>query len=699
MSSAAADLKALDPTTAAYFYGRMSRHEAERILTERGLGDGLYLLRLSLTQQDNYALAVCSERRIHHYTIDRQPDGQVRISGGKKFPGPLELVKYHRNAKDGLVEKTKLPCTRPDDMLPYIWPGVTISDLDNAIDRKHAALVQQGLASRSRGHKMKLLPVVAKEMHKHQPWFFGLLSRDEAEQYLLQSRDLRDGVYLVREKSTGALALSLLFRQRPWHYKIRDSPNGKHNIDLGPEFDTIMDLITFYHNGGLLCRLSVACERHTGLHQQASSANSRNLQFNPVYSSRDRLRMLNREGTRESRSTSESSANTPSYRRIGGDYPPRDIPTPPFPSSPYRQTATGDYPTRDIPSPPGSAPPYRRAGARNTPVVPSAPPVPLPPPPSQQCFNFPATTSTSDLRRTTHLDLEGDEHLSDDDVYQAVRRAYDDGDLARIYTDQLEVQETLGSGNFGSVRRANFRLHGNSYGVAVKTLRSDGSSHSREDLMKEARLMSKLDNPFIIRLIGVCQSRPESFMLIVELAPEGSLREYLKRHRETPMHTIVDLLHQVARGMAYLERHKVVHRDLAARNVLLHNHRHAKISDFGLSRDLGRFKDYYESTKDEQWPIKWYPPEVIRDKKFASKSDVWSFGITMWEATSYSETPYKGMRADEYIDRLDQGYRMERPPQCPCSLFRIMILCWAQRKEDRPNFREILQLFELITPT
>lgn len=640
------ETKALDATTVNYFYGRLSRHEAERILMDKGCCDGLFLLRLSLTKPDDYALAICSGRRIHHYTIERQSDGQVKMEGGKKYPGPLELIKHHKTTKDGLVEKPKVPCSRPEGMLPYVWPGVTISDLDNAIDRKYTALYQRGLVSRRQ--KMLLLPVVAKEMHKHQAWFFGQLSRDEAERYLLQSRLKLNGKYLVRERCDGSLVLSMLHQNRPWHYKVTETAEGKYNIELGPEFDTIMDLITFYHNGGLLCRLTVPCERHTGT---PSTPSARNLHFNPVYSTRERLRQLSPLGNSVSsrgrsnhpgiRSSSESSSASPTYRRMGGDYPSRDY------------------------HPEASAPP------------------------------LPSASSCSDFRRHTYLDLEDDASGCEDDVYQVARRA-GDGDMVRIRKDQLKLEASLGCGHFGSVRKASYILQGQGYSVAVKTLKSE--AESQEELIKEAQLMSKLDNPYIIRLIGVCQPDPGSFMLVVELAPNGSLRDYLKRNQETPMHIIVEFLHQVARGMAYLERHKVVHRDLAARNILLYTERHAKISDFGLSRNLGALKDYYESTKEEQWPIRWYPPEVLHNKKFASKSDVWSFGVTMWEATSYAETPYKDLLAEEYREKLDQGYRMPRPPNCPRSVYRIMLLCWAERKEDRPSFREILQQFELLPP-
>lgn len=160
------------------------------------------------------------------------------------------------------------------------------------------------------------------------------------------------------------------------------------------------------------------------------------------------------------------------------------------------------------------------------------------------------------------------------------------------------------------------------------------------EILKEAQTMASLDHKHIIRLIGVCEGDP--FMLVMELAPLGPLNKYLQdfsNHFTT--NDLVNLMLQVAKAMSYLESKNYVHRDLAARNVLLVNEKFAKISDFGMSRALGLGKDYYKARSASKWPLKWYAPECIYYYKFSSKSDVWSFGVTLWETMSKGEMPYQ----------------------------------------------------------
>jgi serine/threonine protein kinase len=158
--------------------------------------------------------------------------------------------------------------------------------------------------------------------------------------------------------------------------------------------------------------------------------------------------------------------------------------------------------------------------------------------------------------------------------------------------------------------------------------------------MREAKIMAKLDHKHIIRLIGICDS--DIFMLVMELAPFGPITKYLIENRNfVSNERILRLMLQVANAMKYLEEINYVHRDLAARNVLLVNENFAKVSDFGMSRALSSGKDYYKARSASKWPLKWFAPECIYYYKFSSKSDVWSYGVTLWEVMSRGDMPYQ----------------------------------------------------------
>ncbi|XP_077549390.1 tyrosine-protein kinase SYK-like [Haemaphysalis longicornis] len=274
-------------------------------------------------------------------------------------------------------------------------------------------------------------------------------------------------------------------------------------------------------------------------------------------------------------------------------------------------------------------------------------------------------------------------------AYQAMKR-FVSGPMT-LDPKLIALKDRIGVGNFGEVHRALFGSGPVDVQIAVKRLRDTLVGDHREEIMNEAQTMAQLDHPHIVRLIGVSQG--QSLMLVMELAPLGPLNRFLRLNssqlRQEGVSRVLSLASQVCGAMAYLEARQLVHRDLAARNVLLVNDRFAKVSDFGMTRALGSGKDYYKAQAAGKWPLKWYAPECIYFFKFSTKSDVWSFGVTLWEAMSYGERPYQGLAGQSILAMLESGKRLERPDDCPDHIYELMQSCWKYKPDERPTFTEI----------
>ncbi|XP_041355788.1 tyrosine-protein kinase HTK16-like [Gigantopelta aegis] len=256
----------------------------------------------------------------------------------------------------------------------------------------------------------------------------------------------------------------------------------------------------------------------------------------------------------------------------------------------------------------------------------------------------------------------------------------------------IKIGKELGQGEYGSVLKGTYTVSRSwkrqeKIDVALKTFHP-GSVQNPEDFLKEAEAMQGLDHPCITKLIGVC--RDEKLMLVEEYIALGSMLDYLLDYAEEISENDLNLwAAQIASGMVYLEEKRLVHRDLAARNILLKSKQQVKISDFGLSRAVGVGSDYYKATHGGRWPIKWYAPESVNYGQFSHASDVWSYGVTLWEMFSLGMPPYGDMKGIEVIQFIERGKRLSKPEKCPDQVYEKMLECWSMKPECRPTFNDL----------
>ncbi|XP_070706441.1 tyrosine-protein kinase Fer isoform X2 [Pempheris klunzingeri] len=251
--------------------------------------------------------------------------------------------------------------------------------------------------------------------------------------------------------------------------------------------------------------------------------------------------------------------------------------------------------------------------------------------------------------------------------------------------EDVVLGELLGKGNFGEVFKGT--LQRDKTPVAVKTCKEDLPPELKIRFLSEARILKQYDHPNIVKLIGVCTQR-QPIYIVMELVPGGDFLSFLRKKKdELKTKQLVRFSVDAAAGMGYLESKNCIHRDLAARNCLVGDGSVLKISDFGMSRQED--DGIYSSSGLKQIPIKWTAPEALNYGRYSSESDVWSYGILLWETFSLGVCPYPGMTNQQAREQVEKGYRMACPQRCPDDVYKVMQRCWQYNPEDRPKFSEL----------
>ncbi|CAJ1084111.1 protein tyrosine kinase 2aa isoform X5 [Xyrichtys novacula] len=285
-------------------------------------------------------------------------------------------------------------------------------------------------------------------------------------------------------------------------------------------------------------------------------------------------------------------------------------------------------------------------------------------------------------------DLSGDETddyaeiVDEEDTYtMPSTRDYE------IQRDRIELGRCIGEGQFGDVHQGVYNSPDKpSLPVAIKTCKNCTSDSVREKFLQEALTMRQFDHPHIVKLIGVITENP--VWIIMELCTLGELRSFLQvRKYSLDLATLILFAYQLSTALAYLESKRFVHRDIAARNVLVSSVDCVMLGDFGLSRYM-EDSSYYKASKGKL-PIKWMAPESINFRRFTSASDVWMFGVCMWEILMYGIKPFQGVKNNDVIGRIENGERLAMPPQCPPTLYSLMTKCWSYDPSKRPRFTEL----------
>ncbi|NXO78902.1 EPHA2 protein, partial [Sitta europaea] len=257
-------------------------------------------------------------------------------------------------------------------------------------------------------------------------------------------------------------------------------------------------------------------------------------------------------------------------------------------------------------------------------------------------------------------------------------------------------QKVIGAGEFGEVYKGTLKRGRKEVPVAIKTLKVGYTEKQRVDFLSEATIMGQFCHHNIIRLEGVV-SKYKPFMIITEYMENGALDKFLReKEGEFGVIQLVGMLRGIAAGMKYLANMNYVHRDLAARNILVNSNLVCKVSDFGLSRVLEDDPEATYTTSGGKIPIRWTAPEAISYRKFTSASDVWSYGIVMWEVMSYGERPYWELSNHEVMKAINDGFRLPAPLDCPSAIYQLMMQCWQQERARRPKFADVVSILDKL---
>lgn len=308
---------------------------------------------------------------------------------------------------------------------------------------------------------------------------------------------------------------------------------------------------------------------------------------------------------------------------------------------------------------------------------------------SVEVQNSPVRPRPNPMRESISVTRVLSEITDDDRLKGTIRQV-------KISRSNIDIDEPeIGSGNSGKVYKGRLLANGEIVmNIAVKTMTGTAnvSPEMKQSFLFEASTMIQFRHPNVMELIGVCFDEAWGPMAVLPFMEKGDLRSYIRDPKQVHnMRNLMEYGMQIAKGMAYLSERKIIHRDLAARNCMVDEDDTINVADFGLTKTLHTKDFYHMKNANIAMPLKWMAIECLTDFVFSTKSDVWSFGVLLWELVTLGDVPYSQLKPLEILDMLQNGKRLQKPENCPEFVYDIMRSCWQKNPDDRPTFKDLVE--------
>eukprot|EP00041_Stephanoeca_diplocostata_P021225 m.489694 g.489694 ORF g.489694 m.489694 type:complete len:686 (+) comp21771_c0_seq2:195-2252(+) len=669
----------VDPEDFPYFYGKIERSRSEKWLSAASTRPGVFLIRLSSSDPDSYTLSLRCEREVVHFQIHNHGECWYSIDNGPMFVGIQDLVEHYSAVADGLPLCLKEPYPKNFNYDRMREPARASNRLHNASYEGDVRNVQTlstttmlrevngwgrtALHEAVRGNRLSCVEVLL-----NVPGGTGLVNVHDKQGWT--------PLHMAAFAGFTDIAKLLISARANHRAKTNDDELPRN---LAARFGKVeCSILLGLAELGLITKAQFNTRLYPWYHGKLTRASAEFVL----------ARHGNSDGLFLVRQSTNSSAGLQSQRDC--------VLSMSFEGMPFHYQVKADSITHKYNIDDGPAFTGLDSLVAHYSSIPDG---------LARCLqSYCLIGSPAHDASQTGTFTENAYEICGRNTAIAEQTPSSENKINVIPPNEISEGATIGSGNFGDVKAGMWnRANSPPIPVALKTLRDvDQSQSATREFFQEASDMTYLQHPYVVSLLGVAL-RDQGVCIVLELVPLGSLETFLRKHSKKHSSWCKDgmpFLHgaQICLGMEYLESKRVVHRDLATRNILLKTKYHSKISDFGLSRTLRPNENYYTSQTGGKWPIKWYAPESVNYGKFTHKSDIFSFGVTMWEIYTAAKEPWGDLTMSDVLERLNRGERLQCPKLCPADTYEMMQQCWLMEYDDRPTFHACYTTLKACIP-